>query len=121
VEGTEKRHGPAAAGMPPGQLQSCFDRLSAAIGEKHTLGRRAGRDLGEFLGQVDLRAIVEVGPRHVQQFGRLVLDSGDDLRVAMPGGGDGDAGGEVEEAVAIDVFDDGSTAALDDQRVDARV
>ena len=89
--------------------------------KKTRLAPLARRDLGELLRQVDLRRVVEIGPRHVQQLGRLVLDGGDDLRMAVAGRADGDAGGEVEEQVAVDVLDDRPAAALHRQRIDARV
>ena len=38
----------------------------------------------------------------------------------MPGRADGDAGGEVEEAVAVDVGDDHARSGLGDERVRAR-
>jgi hypothetical protein len=57
----------------------------------------------------------------VQQLGRLILDGGDDLRMTVSGRGHGDAGGEVEEEVAVHVLDDGAAAALRDERIDARV
>src|SRR5205807_6300097 len=68
-----------------------------------------------------LGAVVEVGPRHVNELAGLVADRGDDLRVTVPGGADGDAGGEVEEQVAVHVADDGPAPLIDDERVDAGV
>ena len=95
---------------------------SAPLFVKNTrLADGPGAASAKPLGQVDLRLVVEVGPRHVQQLVGLVLDGGDDFRVAMPGGGHGDAGRHVEEAVAVHVFDDGPAAAGDDERVDAGV
>src|SRR5206468_1525368 len=98
-----------------------LQRLGPAVGVEHPLGRRPGGQLGQPLGQVDLRLVVEVGAGHVDQPGRLVLDGGDDFRVAVAGGGHGDAGGEVEEQVAVHVVDDledvdareGDAAAVD--------
>ncbi len=51
----------------------------------------------------------------------LLLDGADDLGVAMAGGVDGDAGGEVEELVAVDVFDAAAEAAFDGERITAGV
>ena len=45
----------------------------------------------------------------------------DDLRVRVPGGVDGDAGGAVEEPVAVHVLDDGAFAARHDEGIVARV
>ena len=43
-----------------------------------------------------------------------------DARVGVAGGVDGDAGGEVEEDVAVDVLDGAAVAAHGDDRVGAR-
>ena len=52
---------------------------------------------------------------------RLVDDRGDHLRVGVPGGVDGDAGGAIEEPVAVHVLDDGALAAGHDEGIVARV
>ena len=99
---------------------SAASSASAPLLVKNTFfGVGPGATFGQPLGEVDLRPVVEVGAGHVEQLVGLVLDRGDDLRVAVAGGGDGDAGGEVEEQVAVHVLDDAAAAALDDQRIDA--
>ena len=54
------------------------------------------------------------------ELGRLALDRGDDVGVAVAGRVDGDAGGEVEEHVAVDVLDRAAEAAHGDDRVGPR-
>ena len=54
-------------------------------------------------------------------FAAWSLDGVDHAGMAVAGGDDGDAGVQVEEAVAIDVLDDGAVAARDHERVGARV
>ena len=119
VERPEERDHAVALGVPAGELQRRLDGLRPAVGEEHLLRRRAGGDLRQPLRQVDLRAVVEVGAAHVEQLARLILDGGDDFRVTVAGVGDRDAGGEVEEEVAVHVLNDGPAAALDEQRVHA--
>ncbi len=121
VESAEEGDGARSAGVPAGQLQGRLQRLRAAVGEEDALGRRAGTALGQALGQVDLRLIVEIGAGHVQQLLRLVSDRRGDMWMTVAGGRDGDAGGEIEEAIAVHVLNDGPTAALDHKRIDARV
>ena len=121
VKGAEEGDGPRPPGVPAGQLQGRFERFGPAVGEEDPLRRCARRDLGQPLGQVDLRLVVEIGARHVQQLGRLVLNGGDDLRMTMPRRGDGDAGGEVEKQIAVHVLDDRPAAPGAHQRIDARV
>ncbi len=53
----------------------------------------------------------------MDQLGGLLLNGFDYFRMAMAGGADGDAGGEVEEGVAVNVFDYSAMAALSYQRV----
>ena len=60
---------------------------------------------GQLLGQGDHVLVVEIGPGHVDQPGRLVLDGFYDARMAMAGGDHGDPGIKVEKSVAIDVGD----------------
>ncbi len=55
------------------------------------------------------------------QLVRLVGDGRDDMRMTVAGGRDGDACGEVEEQIAVHVLNDGPAAALDHQRINARV
>ncbi len=65
MEGAEERHRPWPLGMPARQLQGRFQRLGPAVGEEDALRRGAGGELSKALREVDLRLVVEVGPRHV--------------------------------------------------------
>ena len=58
------------------------------------------------LHELEVARLVEVGGGDVDQPIGLLLDRRDDRRVAVAGAGHGDAGGEVEEAVAVDIGDD---------------
>jgi len=57
----------------------------------------------------------------VIEFGRQVLNGFYYFRVTMPGGVDGDARGEVEELVAVDVGDADAAAGFGDHGVAAGV
>ena len=61
---------------------------------------------GEPLAEVGVDRQVEVARAVVQDVVDLGVDGGDDRRMGVAGGGDGDAGVEVEEPVAVDVLDD---------------
>ena len=63
------------------------------------------RDRRQLLGEPHLRLVVEVGARHVQELLRLLGDRRDDVGMRVAGGVDRDAGGAVEEDVAVDVLD----------------
>jgi hypothetical protein len=57
----------------------------------------------------------------VQELLRLIGDRLDDVRMGVAGRGHRDAGGAVEEGVAVDVLDRGARSARDDQRIVTRV
>ena len=78
------------------------------------------RDLVQLGGQLRVHRQVEVGRAEVDQVARLALDRGGDARMGVAGRRDGDAGGEVEEDVAVDVLDRGATAAHGDEGIGAR-
>ena len=121
MKGAEEGDDAGPAGVPARELEGGLEGFGAAVGEEDAA--RAGRvaGLGQALRQVDLRLVVEVGAGHVQQLVALVGDGGDDLGMAMARRGDGDAGREVEEEVAVHVLDDRAAAALDDQGINPRV
>ena len=121
MEGAEEGDHVLPAGVVAGQLQRALDGFGAGVAVVEAMRPRHGCDGGEPLRQRDHALVVEVGAGHVDQLAGLLLDGLDDLRMAMAGGGDGDAGGKVEELVAVHVFDPGAAAALGDQRIAARV
>jgi hypothetical protein len=102
VEGDE----PRPLGVPAGQLDGPFDGFGAAVGEKHFFRLVAGGDATKSLHEFDLGVIAEGAAPQMDQVGGLFLNRGDDLVVGVAGRADGDAGGEVEETVAVEVFDD---------------
>jgi hypothetical protein len=106
------------------ELECRLDRLGPGVGEQDLRVARPGPHRGDhrhLLGQLDRVFVVEVGGRHVEEPAGLIGDRRGHLGVAVAGGADRDACGEVEEAVAVRVDDAGPLAALDDERVGARV
>ena len=116
VESAEEGDDVLAAGVIAGELEGALDGLGAGVAVVEAVRAGHGRDGGEALGEGRRVFVVEVGAGHVDELGGLLLDGGDDLRMAMAGRDDGDAGGEVEELVAVDVFDADAAAAFGDQR-----
>ena len=121
VEGAEEGDDVLAAGVVASQLQRALDGFCAGVAVVEAMRPRHGCDGGQPFRQRDHALVVEVGAGHVDQLGRLLLDGLDYFRMTVAGGGDGDAGGEVEELVAVHVFDPGAAAALGYQRIAARV
>ena len=121
MERAEERHDVGPAGCPPGQLDRGLDDLGAGVAEirpRPTAGDR--RDLGEALADLGVDRQVEVARGEVDELGRLLLDRGDDLGVGMAGRVHRDAGGEVEEEVAVDVLDRQAVTADGHDRIGAR-
>ena len=110
-----------AAGGIAGQLHGSLYRLCAGVGVENALGRVTGCDLLQFARQSHHALVIEVGARHVDEVGGLLADGGHHLRVGVAGGDHGDAGGEVEEEIAVHVLHHGAAATADDQRVAAGV
>jgi hypothetical protein len=53
----------------------------------------------------------------VDELRGLILNRRDDLGMAVPGVGDRDPCGDVEEEIAVHILDDAPAAAFDEQRV----
>ena len=94
---------------------------SAPLLVKKTFFCPARRQRRQPLGQPDLRRVVKVGARHVDQAARLPADRRHDLGMRVPDVGHRDPGGEVEEAVAVHVLDHRARGPAHHQRIRARV
>ena len=99
---------------PPGRLLGELHRglgdLGAGVGEEERVDC-AGRELGELGGERLEQVVGEHVDLGVDEPLGLLGDRGDDLRVAVAGGVDGDAGGEVEVLVAIGGRDPAAASA----------
>ena len=105
-----------------GELERRLDRLGAGVGEEGAhpvFGRWHRRQAGQPLAEVGVGGEEEVARAVVQDVVDLGVDRRVDLRVGVAGGDDGDAGVEVEEAVAVDVLEHAPAAAAHDERVHA--
>ena len=97
------------------QLDDAFHRLGAGIGEEHVVGEaHVAEPLGQPLAFGDA---VEVGD--VDQLPGLLGDRLDHMRMAMAERVNGDAGGEIEIAVAIGCGQPAALAPLE-SKVDPR-
>ena len=121
VKRAEERDDPLPLRVIARQLDRRLGRLGAGVGEERADVAVDRRDRGERLGQPDLRLVVEVRPRHVDELLRLIGDRAHDVGMRDAGRVDRDAGGAIEEAVAVDVLDHRPFAAGDHERIVARV
>ena len=120
VEPAEEADEARPPGDVAGELERALDALGAGLREEaqHRLAHR--RQLVHALAEAHLVLVPVVG-RDVQEAAGGVGDRRDDLRVRMAGAADGDAGDEVQEAVAVDVPDLGAAAVRHHERVVARI
>src|SRR5262245_12691339 len=96
-----------AARVVASELDRALHRLGPGVAEAHPRRSTAERGhRGQALTQLAVHGQVEVARAVVEERPGLVLDGPHDRGMAMPGGVHGDAGVEVEEPVAVDVFDD---------------
>ena len=109
------------AGLVPGELEGGLDGLGPGVGEEHPVAARHRRQLGQPLGQHDLLVVVEIGARHVQEPGGLLLNRPDHVRMRVAGGRDGNAGRQVEEPVAVRVDHHRADGPVDHQRIVAGI
>src|ERR1700730_15535938 len=106
-----------APGCVAGELDCGFDGFGPRVAEVDFVRTAARSDGGELLGEVHHTLIVEVGPGHVDELRRLPLDGFNHARMAMASGNDRDSGREIQEAVAVDVFDNGAFTLVGNQRI----
>ncbi len=98
---------PAPAGGEERGLPGDLDRVGA--GDREVDARRVDRrHRAEPRRERDPRRVRGDVAEAVQELGRLPRDSSDDARVAVADGGGAETGGEVDEAVAVDVEDIGA-------------
>ncbi len=116
VERAEETDDDRALAVPAGDLERRLGALRPAVGVEDLLRHRAGGEVGEPLGQMDLVRIVEVGPGEVAQPADLLPHRAHDLGMGVPDRGHPDPGSEVEEPVAVDVRDPDPAPRLRDDR-----
>ena len=117
VEGAVERDHVLALGVVARQLERGFHRFGAGVAVVDPVRAFHGRDFREPFGERDHALVIKIGARHVDEFRRLLLNGGDHLRMAVAGGDHCNAGGKIEELIAVDVFDDEAAAALGHQRI----
>jgi hypothetical protein len=102
VERAPEGDDPGLAGRASGQLDGAVDCFGAAVAEEHLGIAQERRQAGDRLARPDVGPVLE-DDRRVEQRVDLRVDRVHDVRVAVPGVGDGDARTEVEVAATIDV------------------
>ncbi len=113
--GVAQPHNVVGAGGHAREQDGGFVGFAAGIGEEALL-QSAGRDLGDFFGQID-DGFVGVERRGVLQAVDLRLDLAGDLGIGVADGDGQDAAEEVEVLAAFEIPDVLHAGAVDDERV----
>ena len=118
VEGVVERHDRGTPRRLARDLHRVLDGLGAGVGEHRLLREVPGRERVQPFGELDVRLVrgdVEAGVR-VQL--ELPLRGRDHLGRGVADVQDGDAGGQVDQPVAVDVLDDRAGGSRGHDRVD---
>src|SRR5206468_8662418 len=86
------------------QFDGAFYRFRTRVGEKDLLAFGTWHRAAQPFCQLRHAFIVKIRAGHVNQFGRLVLNRRDDLRMAMTSGALGDHRCDIDNSVTIYVF-----------------
>ena len=86
-------------------LDGIFDGFCAGIYKNSFLRKIAGSQRVQFFGDGDVAFVGGDGETQVQMLFELLADRGDDARRAMADIEAADASGEIDIAIAVDVFD----------------
>ncbi len=94
------------------QLEGALNRFRAGIAVINSVRAGHGSNLGEPLRQGHHIFVIKVRARHVNQFGRLLLNGSNHVRMAVSGRNDGDAGGEIKKLVSVNIGDNDAASAV---------
>jgi len=120
VEAAVKANKARPVGMVARQFDGGLYRLRAGVGHEAQRVFFEGRDLVQFFAEQHPLLVIEIG-RDVNKLLGLLLDGFDHGRVTVARGADGDAGGEVQEAVAVHVPGFAAAAVVHDEPIIARI
>src|SRR5438309_7274948 len=94
-------------GVGAGYFHGVFDGFGSAVDEESLLRKVAGSDFIHALGEADVSLVGGDLNTGVEEAVELVFDSGDDFVATVAHVEAADASGEIEVAVAVDVFEPG--------------
>ena len=100
VESAVERDDVGSSGGHPGQADRGLDRFGAGGGVEDAVESR-GQEVTQLLGELEQRRVHHRRVLGMNDLADLFTGRGDDIRVAVPGAGDTDSGGEVEVLLAV--------------------
>ena len=93
------------ASMSSRNLHGILDRFRSAVHEQRFLGEMAGRELIQLLCQFHVRFIPGDGEAEVEKRVELSVHGCDDAWIAMSYVDGADASSEIDEAIAVNIFE----------------
>src|SRR5437773_12301015 len=103
--------------MPLRQLHRRLYRLRPTVAEEDLLPENSRRNLGQFLRQLDNLLVVELRPRIMDQFLRLLLDRGDNPRMRVTDPETDESRAETDKPVPSNIQHDTNMHALSHQDI----
>lgn len=105
-----------AAGVFAGDLDGVLNGFGAGVDQYALLGKIARSVFVELLAHLDVVGVRGGGEVGVGELGHFLLHGRDDFRRTVADTGHGDAGGKVDEAVAVHVGDGGAACGFGEHR-----
>jgi hypothetical protein len=121
VKAAQKSHELGSPRVIPGELERGFDRFRPRVAEEHAPRPSPGRQSCQLLGQLHHVGVVEIGARHVDEPGRLLLDRFHYARMAVACGDHRDARVQIQKAIPVHVHYDGALATFRHQGIGSRI
>ena len=118
VKGIFKADDCGPLGVGACNLHSVLDRFRPGVDEEGLFCAADGRERVELFRERDVRLVRRDSEAGVQEFVELLADGGFHARSAMASVEAADAAGEIQVAVAVDVFDPGAFGFFGENRRD---
>src|ERR1035441_6233949 len=109
------------SGVVAGELQRTLHCFRARVTIVNAVGTGHGSDRRESFRKRRHLLVIKVGAGHVNEPGALVLNGLYHFGMTVAGGVDRNAGREVQERVAVYIFDPGASTALHGQGIAAGI
>ena len=109
-------HDGGTAGVLAGDLDGVLNGFGAGVDQYALLGKVARSVFVELLAHLDVVGVRGGGEVGVGELSHFLPHGRDDFRRAVADTGHGDAGGKVDEAVAVHVGDGGAACGLGEHR-----
>ena len=115
VERAGKTDKVGLSGVVAGQLDGGFHGFGPGITHEGNSGFVKRSDAVEFFSQFDPWFVIIIR-RNMQEFLGLILNGLDDFRMAVTGGSDRNAGGEIEKTVSVHIPNLAAAPVIHDER-----